>query len=247
MIASLPWYDFNETSGLLDQFWTRFREKSEAKWANALPKSLDRKTPHLNALMSKNLVMTQTCGYDIFARTPGPLKIIATPIYQTDGASSGRYSSFLVSRKASKINSLKAGMKFGRFVANDSRSFSGYHCVREQGPVQVKWSGGHLQSIEMINKDLADWAAIDVVTWELVKKHRPKTIRNLEIFGQTRQVLAPPLVTNVSTSAAELEKMRCALGRINEDPVGRQALGQLLITGFCRFTELEYQESIGRI
>ncbi len=243
-IVSLPWYNFRETEYLIDQVWHSLKKHCDLRMSKRMPTLLDRKTPHLKALASPNLVMTQTCGFDIAAGTLKPLKMIATPIYQTEGASNGEYSSFLVTRKDSKIDSLSCALAKGRFVANDNRSFSGYHCILESYSVKVHWSGSHLQSIEMIKYGAADWAAIDVVTWGLLMKYRPEFVSDLKIFGQTRKVLAPPLVTSALTSDCEVENMRKALTTLCEDPIGKKALTKILINGFQILSEQQYQESI---
>ncbi len=245
MIVSFPWYDFNETSGFLDHLWSRLRQYCADLDFDEMPVSLDRKTQHFESLVSQNLILTQTCGYDIAVGIPGPLKLIATPIYRTEGASGGYYSSFLVSRKNSKIKKISTDLANQRFVANDSRSFSGFHCARELvSSVDVRWSGGHLQSIEMINTNQADWAAIDVITWGLLKKFRPQALSELEIFAQTRRVVAPPLVTCASTPDHKIQKIQMALRALCRDAMGSEILNQLLISGFCDFSKEQYRDSI---
>ncbi len=247
MIVSLPWYDFAETSTFLDNLWMSLRGKLDHGQQNKIPSVLDRTTKQIASLLSNNLFLTQTCGYDIAYGTPGPLSVIVTPIFEAEGASEGYYSSFLVSKTESKINNLSAAVAFGRFAANDDRSFSGYHCVRELSTsVQPLWSGSHIESLNMIKNESADWAAIDAVTWSLLKKHSPEKIEDMQIFGQTRRVIAPPLVTAACVPKEEIIMLRRAVNSLNEDAVAKEHLQSMLIYGFREFSKEHYQESIIR-
>ena len=242
MIANLPWYDFEETYELNDQFWLFFRNLFSEIDSFPLPDKLNRKDPLLDCLLSENLFLSQTCGYDIACNFP--VTLVATPIYKTQGAARGLYSSFFIKRKATNYQNLKDALSFGRFVANDDRSFSGFHCVQEISPVRPIWSGCHLKSIAMINNGQADWAAIDAITWALLEKYNPAVCRDLEIFHQGRQVPAPPLVTSNQRTPAEIFHIQKTLTQMAQHKSGKKILEGLLIENFCFISKSEYKTLI---
>ncbi len=110
MIASLPWYDFDGTADLHDFLWKTMRRHFQQEQISPLPVELDRKTRPLDSLFDTNLLLTQTCGYDVAYEIPAKIKVIATPVYETEGACDGLYSSFFVSRKKSKMTDLKTAL-----------------------------------------------------------------------------------------------------------------------------------------
>lgn len=245
MIVSFPWYDFSETGEAWDRLWLGLRQSLLLGFGSELVSPiLDRKTPHFESLLSPELLITQTCGFDIAWSTPKALKIILTPIFSTEGAQDGFHSSFLVSRQASPLKDVAVALEEGRFVANDPRSFSGFQCVGELGPVKPLWSGSHLQSLSLIKSKQADWAAIDAVTWGLLKKYRPSALSGLQIFAQTRKVPAPPFVTASDCSHQNLIKLRQAFLAFSEKSEALSTLEPLMISGFRSFTENQYRDAI---
>jgi ABC-type phosphate/phosphonate transport system substrate-binding protein len=246
MIASLPWYDFAETSALHDEFWSLFRKIYSDLDEVKLPISLDRLTSHTDALLNGNLFLTQTCGYDIAFDLPGPLSMVATPVFNTDGAGDGNYSSYLVKSKRFQSFSLKEAISKGQFVANDCRSFSGYQCINEMAALPTIWSGSHIRSIEMISEGLAEWAAIDVVTWGLMEKYCPERLKHVEIFGKSRLVAAPPIVTSIFRTQREIQNIQFTLAQICLGEAGKKLLKSLLVSGFRIVSKNKYQKSFIR-
>jgi ABC-type phosphate/phosphonate transport system substrate-binding protein len=238
----LPWYDFEFLREDHSRLWQNLRHRLLTRGVSSVPAALDA-DPHLDDILaSPALLLSQTCGYDIAVACPAELQPVLTPIYATPGCGHGTYSSFVVVARDSLLHQVR-DLSSARFVANDDRSWSGFHCMREVGVTwaSVQFSGGHQQSLQMIERDDADWAAIDSLAWGLLCDHDPGLDERFRILATTREVPAPPLVTSMQTEREVLQHLRSALRAIVDDPTLQGTLQRLRISGFVEMHRSAYQ------
>ena len=92
---------------------------------------------------------------------------------------------------------------------------------------QVKVSGAHAASLEMIKRGEASVTAIDCVTYALLEAYRPEALAGTRKLGRTYRAPAIPYVTCTSRGDQTVARMRTAVARAFADPNlrgARQAL-----------------------
>lgn len=237
--VSFPWYDYPFLRAAYEEFWSVVRERLCRAGVDNLPVGLTHSTDLDGVLTDSPLLCSQTCGYDIAIEYPRPLVMICTPAYAISGCPPGHYRSAIVVPNTSSRRDV-TDLAGARFVANDLRSWSGYHCVRRfhQTFSRLSFSGGHRQSLRILNAGDSDVAAIDAVAWELHRRHDPSLIQDLRVLAWTEPAPAPPLVTSVSTSRYELHVFRNALRSVVIDRP--RLCDRLLIDGFRVFGPAAY-------
>jgi hypothetical protein len=237
----LPWYDFEFLWQDHRRLWEAVRDRLVDSGMAEVPRDLTSDPDLDRILASPELLLSQTCGYDIAVPCPTELRPVLTPVYAAPGCGEGTYSSYVVVARGSKLRDL-GDLAHGRFVANDDRSWSGFHCVRELGVTwtDVQFSGSHLRSLARLARAEADWAAIDAVVWALLGDHDRSLHEQFRILAVTREVPAPPLVTSMQIARPELDRLRDSLQSVIADPALRATLRRLRIAGFVELDRSAY-------
>ncbi len=193
------------------------------------------------------LLLSQTCGYPLVTRLPD-VQLIGCFHYAAPGCEGIHYRSVLVAREADPGTTL-ADFRHRRVICNSADSQSGYNALRmvvaplsQQGHFfeTVLFSGSHRQSLLAVQQGTADIAAIDCVTFALLQRHSPQTIRQLKIIGQTPATPGLPLITGPETSATALATLRDALRQIANSPEYYHLRAPLLINGFSEVDRQQY-------
>ena len=145
VIASFPWYDLPSVQWANDTIWR----------ATGFACELDRTTPHVEQLHASDLVVTHTCGLDLFV-TDAPIEPLLAPVFDLPDCDEGCYFSYLV------------GEPRGRIAAvNSTSSRSGMSALLTLAtPEELIFTGSHTASIDALQAGLADLACIDAVTWQ---------------------------------------------------------------------------------
>lgn len=225
-IASLPWYDLPETRAYTDAFWCAVADQLRSDGVNFVPDTLDRDLHHSEQWIHPSLMFTQACGYDLALDHGRFLRAIAAPCFLWPGCSAHYYSSFIVVRQSEPADSL-SGLRGRRAVINNATSHSGTNSFRAMiAPLSrdgeffgdVKESGAHLTSIELLHKREADVACIDCVTWGLLGRYRPDVLDGLRVLSRTPLAPAPPYVTSVRYGRVFTRRLQNALVRVMNNP-----------------------------
>jgi len=189
------------------------------------------------------LLLSQTCGYPLVTHLPA-VQVVGIFNYAAPGCRGPAYRSWLVARERQATLSDYHGR---RAVANSQDSHSGYNALRyvaaQQGVVfsSLMLSGGHRQSLAALRDAEADIAAIDCVSWALLARFAPDTLRGLHIIGETPLMPGLPLITAASTSADQLKRVRAALEELVQDHHWRRVCADNLIAGFSPAQREDYQ------
>lgn len=162
------------------------------------------------------------------------------------GCRGARYRSWLVAREEDE-NSALVDFRGRRAVANSVDSHSGYNALRyliaplaQQGRFfsATRFSGSHRQSLAHLRAGKADIAAIDCLTWALLRRHSAPELAGLAIVGETPLCPAPPLITSAQTDEETLTTLRRVLMQFVEEKAARASF----ITGFTVPERAAYQE-----
>ena len=168
------------------------------------------------------------------------VQLVTTPVFTVDGCEGGDYHSVLVTRAAAKVTSL-AQCRGLRAAYNTPDSNSGMNLLRSAlAPLaggqpffaSVIETGGHLASLQALQDDRADVAAIDCVSFAFVLDHRPDLALGLVEIGTTRSAPGLPLIASKRVPAEGVEALMSAL----TDSVAhdRALAKRLKLDGFVR-------------
>ena len=158
------------------------------------------------------------------------------------------YRSWLVAREEDE-NSALADFRGRRAVANSLDSHSGYNALRyliaplaQRGRFfsTAHLSGSHRRSLAYLRDGRADIAAIDCVTWALLRRYAAHELAGLAIVGETPLCPAPPLITSAQTDARTMATLRRVLAQF----VKKKAARDSFITGFTVPDRAAYQQII---
>ena len=227
MIATLQMYDWPEIRDATDAFWHGLsRHLGEAV---ALSRPADHKAPWRDPA----LLFSQTCGYPFTHEFAGKLTLLGTPHYEAEGCQGFTYCSFIFARNnAPQIA-----------VINDEDSMSGMLALKlacKQAFAQTHISGGHLASLDALQKGTADICAIDAVCVALARIHRPHLLEGLIEVTRSPAVPGLPFVTSLA-NAERAPQMRHAIQAAFADPALAAARAALLLKDFSRTTVTDYK------
>jgi len=200
-LVNFPWYDLPELNQLHDQLWLELKYRLASRGLRDLPKLRQTNVNHDMMLLSDQLLITQTCGFDVATQVPRKVCLIAAPTFNLVECPQGHYYSYLLSHKK------KLGSQASVSI-NDSRSWSGCHALLKyckDREIEIDWatscfSGSHRESLKKLLRKEVHVAAIDAVTLTLYSKHVPNIFDQLSILGRTLPIPAPPYVTSLSNS-----------------------------------------------
>lgn len=196
---------------------------------------------------SEDLLLSQTCGFPLVTQLPD-VQVVGSFHYSAPGCEGAGYRSFLVARHEDKQQPLSAFLG-RRVVCNSADSQSGYNVLMKMvTPLatdgvffsHVLFSGSHRQSLIELNKGSADIAAIDCVTWALIKRHQPELLNGLAIIDQSPMAPGLPLITSRYTSEQDLTELRRALGELVSHAAYQSVCAALFIDGFSEVKREEY-------
>ncbi len=247
-LFSLPMYDLPEVREATDAWAAGLARRLRAA-GFAPPGALVRSGDCTNDWRDPALLLTQTCGYPYTHAFAGRLRLLATPVYAAEGCSAADYSSVIVARAGGPVRTL-AEARGRRAVYNTADSMSGHLALRAVvAPLaggraffaSVAESGGHVRSMAMVAAGDADIAAIDAVTFALVKRARAEAVAGLAVIGRGPSVPGLPYVTAMHRPPAEIVRLKRALAEAAADPALRAARAALLIERFEFLPPEEYR------
>lgn len=208
LYASLPMYDLKPIQKSYDLLWTHFIKQFPSGMGINLSERLKRSPVPSQLWSNPDMFLSQACGYNLTVTHPNDLKYICTPCYIAPGCKNYYYSSVFIIHKQSPIQEF-SDLKNGRAVVNTSDSHSGMNVLRakaapfsENGAFfsSIHITGSHYQSMIEIAKKEAEVAAIDCVTFELIKRWQPELIQQLQVLQFSELYPALPFVAGSNTS-----------------------------------------------
>ena len=216
-------YDRPETAAANDRFWSGLNAPL-CYGPDALSRGLADYWP---VWQSPELLFSQTCGMPYRTRLHGAVQLIGTPDYGLDGCPPGHYRSVFVARAAETGQPLEA-FHGRRMAYNEALSQSGWAApVNHMLPLGIRpgslvQSGGHALSARAVARGKADFAALDALTWELLKTY-DGFAAELAVIAVTEPTPALPFITAPGRDADALaDAVEAAIS--NLEPSDREIL-----------------------
>lgn len=241
--ALLPMYDWPEIRWATDALWQAVRAACREEGL-APPQALTRRPGLLEQWLDPTLFLAQTCGLPFARHLRGRVRLLGSPAYALEGCEPGDYYSVVVVRQTDLIAGLDDIGPSHRFAFNGSDSQSGFRAMQsllhERGQdtdrlARGRKTGSHRASIQAVADGLADFAAIDAVSWLLAGQHEPAS-RTLRVLARTPATPGLPFITSLDRDGAPLANALCQAFETLEPHV-REALG---LCGFRLRGEADY-------
>ncbi len=251
MIATLPMYDFAPVRKATDAWWQGLASALRAQGVPDVPDRLTRDRAE-RAWRRPDLLLGQMCGYPLVRYRGAKPKLIATPCYSAPGCDGPDYSSVIVIHAENPATTME-DLRGCIAAVSGLDSYSGCHVLRAMvAPLASPGArffgrqiitGSHAGSLEAIEAGEADLAAIDAVTYGLIKRCMPEALGSFRVLGRSPRAPGLPYVTAASTSEDQLERMRDALVDALADPHLQSCRDDLLIAG-AKLVPLEAYDKI---
>lgn len=198
MIASLMMYARPETDAALGRYWALIRKALAARGI-ASPVTLSNTTESFAVWTDPALVLSQTCGMPFRTRLHDKVTLVGTPDFGVEGCPPGYYRSAIVVR-AEDDRATLADFAAARFTYNETLSQSGFAAIHAAARAAGFWFGdrsqshGHVRSARAVAEGRADIAALDAVTWRLIRQFEP-CADQLRVLEWTEPTPGLPYIT----------------------------------------------------
>jgi len=232
----------------VDAFWRGLAPILRQEGIKDVPDALAWPADLSSHWRSPDLLLSQTCGYPLVEGLDAAVRVVGAFRYDAEGADGTGYRSFVVVRADDPAVALEDLR--GRAVGyNGTDSQSGYNALRALvAPLAVRGrffgpafeSGAHRRSLDFVRDGHADVAAIDCVSFALLRRYEPAAVEGLRVLARTDLSPGLPLITARATSGPDLERIRHALERAVFEPDLAEAREALLIAGFERLSRADY-------
>ncbi|MEP7085579.1 MAG: PhnD/SsuA/transferrin family substrate-binding protein, partial [Betaproteobacteria bacterium] len=232
----------------VDAWWAGLAAALRAEGIDDVPDSLERSLAFDALWSAPDLLLAQACGYPLMIEWSDRLQYLATPRHRAPGCEGSNYCSWLVVAADSRFVDIE-DLRGAQCSINGRNSHSGYNALRAHvaplarngrffGAVRV--SGGHAESLAQIARGEADIAAIDCVTYELLRRCRSQAIAATRIIGRTQNVPGLPYVTAKATGTDACRRLIAGLESAFADPRLAAVRDALLISGLDRLPLSNY-------
>lgn len=203
MIVSLPMYDRPETRAANDRLWAGIRSRLNGD----LPEALDRNGDPWSHWQSPDLFLSQTCGLPFRTSLCGKVALVGAPIHDLP-CPPGHYYSVIVARVGDPRGDV-VEFAGARLAINAWSSQSGWAAIGNTAEAlgvsfgEVITTGGHRASARAVAESRADLAAIDAVTWRMIRRWDGFS-KKLKEIAETEPTPSLPYITSPGHDAATL-------------------------------------------
>ena len=197
-------YDYPHTRAANTLLWSLIREQ-----LGYGPTELTHDRDPWDIWQSSELVFSQTCGLPFRAGLHDKVQLIGTPDYGLIDCPAGYYNSVIVVSLASNIRDLKS-LEGQSMAYNEGLSQSGWAAPQahlkqanvsfETGPC----TGSHKASAQAVATGGADFAAIDGLTWEMLRVNIPEVTDKIRVLDRTLPTPALPYITSMPQDAGTI-------------------------------------------
>lgn len=207
MIASLMMYARPELEGAHNRYWALIRAALADRGIDS-PAYLSNDAPEFEVWRAPDLVLSQTCGMPYRLFLHDQVSLIGTPDYNVEGCPAGYYNSVIVVRADDDRKDVR-DFQNARFIYNQDTSQSGFGAPCALASSLGFWfrdrsqSGGHRASARAVAGGSADIAALDAVTWQLIRRYDAFAAR-LRVLSVTSPTPGLPYISAASAPVAEI-------------------------------------------
>ncbi len=240
VLASLPMYDLEPLRDATDAWWRALAQAFRERGLENVPVRLDRADRH-DHWSSRDLLLSQTCGWPLVNAFAGRLRLLATPRYDVPCCQGSDYCSLILVRNTSRVAELD-DLRGLSAAINGADSHSGYNALRATiAPLasagtffgDVRVSGSHQGSLAMVAQGTADVCAVDCVSFALMQDTMPDATDGVRVLATTRCAPALPYVTAAQRGDDEVEALREGLLAAASDPRLDDVRRRLRLKGFA--------------
>ncbi len=236
-MASMYW--ITELAWIADLWWEGLARHWRAAGLGDVPETSGEPRDLYELWLAPDLFFAQTCGYPLTHRLKDQVTLVATPCYAAPGCEGASYRSFIIVREDSAIENLAdlAGKTAG---INGYDSQSGWNVLRRAlAPVlrepgafpRIVETGAHRRSVAAVRAGDVDVAAIDCVTFALLRQAAPNEVDDLRVIAASERAPSLPYITRKDISPADLDRLRQGLKAAMADPDLADIRRALLIGG----------------
>jgi ABC-type phosphate/phosphonate transport system substrate-binding protein len=246
LVASLGMYDYSFVAEANRRLWDAIGRSLRVAGVEA-PEALDPAEPR-TLWTNPGLIFGQTCGYPYVTQLSGRVALIATPIYDFDGCDGPRHCSFVVASDKTRNRSL-ASFAGARAAINARDSNTGMNLFRGLlAPIargrrvfsEVLVTGSHAASLAAVAGGEADIAAIDCVSYGLLRRGRPELFDGVAVIERTQATAGLPFVINAELGGSLVAALRVALFAALSDPALAEARQTLGLRGAAILADADY-------
>lgn len=238
MLASLPMYDLPEVRAATDDMWSGIASALRRAGIDGVPDALTRDAG-IDVWHSRELLLSQTCGYPLTHALAGVVELIATPAYSAEHCSGADYCSLVIVSEDNPADGLD-DLRGGVCAYNARHSQSGYNVLRAAiAPLasgaaffsNTIESGGHANSIGLVATGRADVCATDCVTHAMIARYCPDVLDGTRVLCATESAPGLPYVTRAGIDPSDLERLRDGLRTAISDPDLAASRDALFLSG----------------
>jgi ABC-type phosphate/phosphonate transport system substrate-binding protein len=247
-VASLGMYDFPWTAAANDALWAAVARRLRDAGVEA-PRNLSRGVDLHELWLDPKLIFGQTCGYPYVTELRGKTALVATPAYAFPGCEGASHCSFVVANRRRESGAL-ADFAGARVAINMRDSNSGMNLFRatiapfaQRRPFfeKVIVTGSHQASLAAVNAGKVDIAAIDCVSFALLRRGRPELTESVNVVARTPSTPALPFIISAALAEPHLNAVRAALFATLADPALEDARATLGLAGAEILADADYQ------
>jgi ABC-type phosphate/phosphonate transport system substrate-binding protein len=247
MHAMVSMYWLPELAWATEIWWDALRRHWRAAGLSAAP-AVSREPAELYELwLAPDLFFAQTCGYPLTHKLRDQVALVATPCYAAPGCEGPTYRSFIIVHEDSGIEDI-AGLAGKTAGINGYDSQSGWNVLRRAlAPVlkgedfpRVIETGAHRKSVAAVCARKVDVAAIDCVTYALLRQVAPQEIEELRVIAASERAPSLPYITRKDIAPDDLQRLRAGLQAAMADPDLVDVRRALLLSGVEVLPESAY-------
>jgi ABC-type phosphate/phosphonate transport system substrate-binding protein len=247
-VAALPMYDFPEVAAANDALWRAIAERLRARGVEA-PAGLTRGGELTALWRDPGLTFAQTCGYPFMTSLSDAVVLVATPEYDFPGCHGADHCSFIVCSTQDERRDL-AAFRGAVAAVNAYDSNTGMNLFRAAiAPLasgrpffaDVLVTGSHAASLGAVAEGRAALAAVDCVTFGLLRQHRPTLIDKIAVAAESPASPGLPFVASARFPESTIAAVRDALFEALSDPDLAKRRATLGIRGARVLTAADYQ------
>ena len=248
-------YSLPEMSAANAALWTALQLGLSAKGVETADIKLESGGCAAADGIGPEVFFTQMCGYPLFKHYRNKGRVLGTPHYSAPGCVGYTHRAFFMVRSddpAERLEDMR-GRIFGcnSLLSNSGMNLPRLSLARIAGGrpffSSVVMTGGHVASLERLDKSSIDICSIDNVTWAFFETLRPVMAKRYRILDETVPSPSLPFVTSVNTSESDAAAIAETLHEIMDDPKSADIRGALKLAGLStpdlaayeRLTEFE--------
>ena len=228
-------YDLPGFSAETDALWALIRDALLREGVDA-PADLSRSGDEQELWTRPDLVVSQTCGLPLVTGLAGDATVLGAFDFGLPGCAAGFYASVIVALAEDVLHTERPSYAF-----NMKGSQSGYAALkRRRGDALGEGveTGSHHASARLVAQGGAQIAALDAMSWRLIKQIDPDVTR-LRVVDQTQPTPGLPLITAQDRDPAPFRRALDAAAAAYAQ--GENRLG---IRGFVPFDRSDYEAAI---